>query len=225
MKDQPTTSGVQELIDRLSHEGVAEGQQQAEKIIHDARHRAEGIVESARQEASDIRERARKEADHYQAAGEEALRLAARDAERSFGARVHEGLRNRLQELVQQQMEDPELVKTMILEITRQATAGVGDEPVEMLLPAEIITEEAVRTRIEAGEPDRLTEFVESLIGEDLREGWNVDLGSQEHRGITVRVVNQQVEIDLTDEAISELLARHLLPRFRAIMRKNQPQD
>ena len=31
--------------------------------------------------------------------------------------------------------------------------------------------------------------------------------------------VERIVEIDLTDDAIAELLAQHLLPRFRAVMR------
>ena len=65
-----------------------------------------------------------------------------------------------------------------------------------------------------------MTEFVQALIGEDLREGFTVNLGSQQKGGLTVRVVNQNVEIDLTDDAITELLAQHLLPRYRAIMRK-----
>ena len=219
MTDQPTTSGVQELIDRLSQEGVAEGQQQAEKIIGDAQHKADAIVASARQQAEDILQRAHKEVDEFQTAGEEALRLAARDAVRDFGARIHDGLRTRLQELVQHEMADPNVVKQVILEVTRRATESLENEQVEVLLPREIISEEQARQRIDAGAPDELTRFVEGLIGEDLREGVTVDLGGQPHGGITVRVVNQQVEIDLTDEAISELLARHLLPRFRALMR------
>ena len=60
---------------------------------------------------------------------------------------------------------------------------------------------------------------MEGLIGEDLRSGISVDLGNRQHGGITVRVVEERVEIDLTDEAISELLTQHLLPRYRAIMR------
>ena len=220
MTDQPTTSGVQELIDRLSQEGVAEGQQQAEKLVRDAQHKADGILESARQQANGILEQARKEADQYQAAGEDALRLASRDAVREFGARIHEGLRNLLQELVQHQMKDPDVIKTMILEVTRTATADLGDESLQLLLPAEIITEQQARQRIEAGETDKLTQFVEALIGQQLRAGVTVDLGSEEHGGVTVRVVNQQLEIDLSENAISELLAQHLLPRFRAIMHK-----
>ena len=218
MTDQESTSGVQELIDRLSQEGVAEGKQQAEKIVSDAQKKADDIIDSARQQANEILRQAREEADHFQKAGQEALRLAARDAVRDFGARIHDGLRNRLQELVQHQIKEPKLIKRMILEVSRRATAGLEGEEVEILLPPEIVTEEAARKKIQAGDRDTLTEFVQGLLGEDLRTGVAVNLGRG--TGMTVRVVNQNVEIDLTEESITDLLAQHLLPRFRAIMRQ-----
>jgi V/A-type H+-transporting ATPase subunit E len=220
MTDQPTTSGVQDLIERLSKEGVAEGQRQGEHILGDAQRKADEILQSARKQADAIVEQAREEADKFQAAGEEALKLAARDSVRDFAARIHEGFRNRLQDLVRHQLSEPKLIKRMILDITRQATAELSDEGAEIVLPTQVVAEEDVRKRIQAGDPDALTQFVQGLIGQDLREGFSISLGSQSHAGMTVRVANQNVEIDLTEEAIAELLAEHLLPRFRAVMRK-----
>ncbi len=76
MSDQETTSGVQELIDRLSQEGVAEGQRQAEKIVTNAQAQSGRVLlESARRQASEILEQARPQADEMKSAGEEALRL------------------------------------------------------------------------------------------------------------------------------------------------------
>ena len=219
MSEQATTSGIQELIDRLSQEGVAEGRQQADRIVAEAQARADDLVESARLQANDILNQAREEAQQYQSAGEDALRLAARDAVRDFGAKVHDGLRQRLQELVQHQLKDVDVLKSMILAITRRATADLDDQQLEILLPAESLTEEEIRQDIEAGNPDALTQFVQGLVGEDLRAGLTVELGSRANAGLTVRVVNQSVEIDLTDAAITDLLAKHLLPRYRAIMR------
>jgi V/A-type H+-transporting ATPase subunit E len=214
------TIGVQQLIDRISDEGVAEGHRLAEKIVADAQQKADDILESARREANEILKHAREQADKLQAAGEEALRLAARDAVRDFGARIHDGLRNRLQELVHHELQQPDLIKRMILEIAGEASKSVKDERIEILLPPEIVSEDEARKRVEAGEQDALTNFVQGLIGEDLRSGVSVRLGSHQQNGISVRVADQNVEIDLTDETITELLASHLLPRFRAIMRK-----
>ena len=220
MSEPDKTSGVQQLIDRLSQEGVAAGQQQAETIVTDAKRKADDIVESARRQAKEILQQARDEADQMQSAGKEALQLAARDTLRDFSARIHSDFRHRLQVLVRHQLQDPQLIKEMILEITRQATADRGDGPVEILLPLEIISEPEARKRIEADDPDTLTQFVEGLIGEDLRAGFTVSLGSRTHAGFTVRVVDDKLEIDLSDEAIAEFLSLHLMPRFRAIMRK-----
>lgn len=220
MTEQPETTGVQELIDRLSQEGVAEGQEQAEKIIREAHQKADDIVEAARQRAAELKEKARAEASDYQSAGEEALQLAARDAVRDFGAKIHNGLKTRLQKLVQHELQQPDLIKRMILEITSEVTRSNQNERLEVLLPREIVSEEKARKLAQDGTSDELTEFVQGLVGEDLRNGVSVSLGSHRQNGITVRVVDQNVEIDLSDETITELLARHMLPRFRAVMRK-----
>ncbi len=217
MNEQQDTSGVQELIDRLSQEGVEAGELQASRIVNEAQVQANDILESAKRRANEIIDTGRQEAEQFQAAGHEALRLAARDAVREFASMLHDGLRNRLQELVHHQLKDPQLIRRLILEITRKATDGVKDEAVELLLPTEIITEEEARRRIEAGEEDALTEFIQGLLGEDLRERSTV--GTHEESGMIIRVHDQNIEIDLTDEAIADLLAEHLLPRFRAIMR------
>lgn len=220
MSDQETTSGVQELIDRLSQEGVAEGHRQSEIMVTDAQQKAEDTLESARRQASEILQQARQEADQMQSAGEDALRLAARDTIRDFSARIYDGFRNRLQELVRHQLKDPELIKRMILEITRQATEGLSDKRVEIQLPSEVISEQEARERIEADEQDALTEFVQGLIGEDLRDGFTVSLGSRTHDGLTLKVLDDKLEVDLSAEAVAEFLSLHLMPRFRAIMNK-----
>lgn len=219
MSEQPTTSGVQELIDRLSQDGVAEGHRQADQITGDAKQKADDILDAARRQATETLNQARDEAQRFQAAGEEALRLACRDAVRDLASRLHGGFRERLQELVQHQLEQPELIKRMILEITQKATEGLGEDDIEILLQPDVIQEEEARRRIEAGEKDVLAEFVRGLIGDDLREGFSVSLEGSSQSGMTVRAVNQNIEIDLTDQAIAELLATHLLPRYRALLR------
>lgn len=221
MSDQETTSGVQELIDRLSQEGVSEGLRQSEDIVTDAQRKADDVLEAARRQASEILQQARQEADQMQSAGEEALRLAARDTVRDFSAKIFDGFRNRLQGLVRHQLQDPQLIKSMILEITRQATEDVSDKQVEILVPREIVSEQEARQRIEADDQDALTEFVQGLIGEDLRQGLTVSLGSRTHGGLTVKVLDDQLEVDLSEDAVAEFLCLHLMPRFRAIMRKS----
>jgi len=218
MSENVKTSGVQDLIDRLSQDGVAEGQRQASQIVKDAERKADGILQAARRQADEILQKARQEADRMQSAGQEALKLAARDTIRGFNARIHDGFRNHLQQLVGHELQDPRLMKSMILEITRQATEGLTDKRVDVVIPRQMISDQEARQQIEAGEHDALTAFVLGLIGEDLRQGATISLGSDAHSGLVIRVIDEKLEIDLTEEALAEFLSLHLLPRFRAIM-------
>ena len=56
--DRVKTSGVQELVDRLRQDGVAEGQNVAASLLEDARREASEIVDLARREAAEISDEA-----------------------------------------------------------------------------------------------------------------------------------------------------------------------
>lgn len=218
MEDKPETSGVQQLIDRLSREGVAEGEQQAEQILAAAREQAAQIIEGAKAQAAEIVNKAREEAQHFEAGGKEAVKLACRDGVRELASLLHEGFRARLQELVRHHLQDADLLKQLILEIAGKAKPPEGAD-VEILLPADAVAEEELRKRIKAGDEDALTRFARQMLGDEIRKGFILQPGDDEETGLRVRVVDENVEIDFTDEAITELLAQHLLPRFRAVLR------
>ena len=48
-------SGVQDLVNRLREDGIAEGRREAELLVEDARRKAAMIVEQAETEAAKIR--------------------------------------------------------------------------------------------------------------------------------------------------------------------------
>ena len=95
----------------------------------------------------------------------------------------------------------------------------IGDQPITVLLPKELVREEEIKQKIESGDDDALNAFVRGVIGQDLREGVTVKLGGRQDTGLTIQVEDENLEIDLSDEAITELLSNHLMPRFRAILR------
>ena len=57
-----------------------------------------------------------------------------------------------------------------------------------------------------------------SLSGEMMREGVTFGVAADDTPGVTVKMVDEDVEISFNDQAIAEFLLRHLLPRFRAMM-------
>jgi V/A-type H+-transporting ATPase subunit E len=51
-----------------------------------------------------------------------------------------------------------------------------------------------------------------------LREGLDIGARDDQEAGIRIQLLDDDLEIDLTDRAIADLLLRHLVPRFRAMM-------
>ncbi len=87
------------------------------------------------------------------------------------------------------------------------------------------ILQKHARSDLIAGREDENPELerraVEGVLGissEMLREGVEIIPDSDVPGGARVRVVGENLEIDLTDDAISALLLKHLLPRYRRIL-------
>ena len=83
-----TSSGVQELIDRIRDQGVQAAQEKADRLVRDARQQAHEIVSQAKGEAEAAHAKARTETEAYRQASLDALRLAARDTVLDLEARV-----------------------------------------------------------------------------------------------------------------------------------------
>lgn len=199
-------AGVDELIDRLKSDGVAKGQQQAEAIVADAKRQALSVLDTARQEADQIVAKAKQEAERAEQTGRQALQLASRDVLLKLRESFQLQFRNRLAKLVQQQLDDRQLLGKLILEVAGKARPDEAAGRAELLLPAE------------AADNDPLHSYVAGLTAEMLREGVDFGVGDDIDAGLRVRLTDQDVEIELTDEALAAFLERFLVPRFRQIM-------
>ena len=92
----------------------------------------------------------------------------------------------------------------------------------EILLPADVVTAEELKKDPHELAESSLSRFVLELSGDVLREGLQFVPAEDERPGLRIRLKDQDVEIELTDEAVAGLLMEHLTPRFRALM--EQPQ-
>jgi len=212
------SQGVESLIGRLRDEGIAQGRSQAEVIVAEAKNQAADIVAAARTEADNILLNARQEAGKEKAAGEDAIRLAMRDTLLSLEGDVVNVFRNRLRRLIKGTLADPEFLKRLILAIASKAVPPAG-ERVEVLVPAEIVSLEDLQRKPEEAKPGTLMAFVLTMGGGMLREGMSFGVADDNQAGIRVQFVDQDVRLDLTESAISDLMLKHMLPRFRALLR------
>ena len=128
------------------------------------------------------------------------------------------GFVDRLRRLVKGVLADPAFLQRLILEVAGRV-APTGEQRAEVLLPAELVSLEDLQSKPEEATPGTLMHFVLSLGGGMLREGMQFGVSEDGEAGIRVRLVEEDVQIDVTESAISQLLLRHMLPRFRALLR------
>ena len=94
-----------------------------------------------------------------------------------------------------------------------------------LLLPADMVSLEDLQHKPEQTTPGTLMHFVLSLGGGMLRDGISFGVANDDQTGVRVCLVEDDVRIDLTDSAVSDLLLEHMLPRFRALLRGNVVVD
>lgn len=219
MAEHKLSSGVRELIDQLRREGIAEGREEAEILLAKARKRAQDIVAKAESEAREIVGRAEAEAERFKVRATEAMQLATRDMVLDLKGTLTRQFSQRMNDVVAATLTDKDFVKRVIMEIARKA-AGHEDsrETIEVLLPEKIIGLEELRQHPEKVKEGSLGQLMLSLSKEMLEQGVEIRGRESERPGIFIQLAKEEVRIDLSSEAVSELLAAHLLPRFRALL-------
>lgn len=206
------TSGVQLLIEQIRDQGVQAARDEAERLLRDARSQAAAIIAEARAEAETERVKARAEIEAHRAASLDALQLAARDTVLELKARVIARVEEFVKRLVVSATRDKELVRNLVLVLAGHAAEEfIQDKDIEVristsLLEGETAIDEEARLAILGVSTDMLREGL-TLVGDDEIEG-----------GARVRLVKDQLEIDLSDRAVSRMIAQRMIPRFVAIL-------
>ena len=217
---QGASSGVEALIERLRGEGVEQGREEAKRIVNDAEKRATWMIEQAEQDAEELRRGAREEARRLEHSAREALRVAARDSVLEMQATLTHRFRDHLRWLVGQSLSQEDLLQRLILELaarTRADTPLDAERDVEVMLPRDVVGLEELRRHPEALKEGTLSWFVVAQAREVLREGVRFSRGEHES-GLRIRLHEHEMELDISDEAVAELLLAHLQPRFRAML-------
>lgn len=211
-------SGVDTLISELKEKGVKHGQEEARKIISEAEERAHFIVSQAELEAQDIKADAEREAEKLKHSAEEAIQVAARDLILDMKATLQQRLAVDLRHLVEKQFQQEDFIARILLAVAGESREQLQLDQISDLmiqLPANIKQDEPARIA-EKFAQDKLGQWLTDLTGQRLREG--LTFSSHQGSGIKIKWANEEMEVDLTTEAITELLLEHIQPRFRALL-------
>ena len=223
--EQPSTAattesaGVETLIGRLRDQGIAQGRSEAEALVTAAKQQAAEIIAAAKREADALAVKAAADAAKLKAAGEDAVRLALRDTILALEGDLLKEFVERLRRLCKGVLADPAFLQRLILEVGGRTALATAGKPAEILLPAELVSLEELQRKPEEAKPGTLSHFVLSMGNGMLREGMRFGVSEDGEAGVRIRLVDEDVQVDLTESAISQLLLRHMLPRFRALLR------
>jgi V/A-type H+-transporting ATPase subunit E len=207
------SSGVKELIDRIRDEGVHSARAEADRILAEAKARAARIVADAKAEAAAIKKEARAAMEREQTATIEALRIAARDTELELRSAVMSGFEEHVRRLVTDVTTDGSVLRDMILVLAgRAADDLIQDKDAAILVPNRLADE------VSAELDEFLRQSTLALSADVLRQGIELIPSNEVQGGARVRLVGEDLEIDMSDEALSEMMLKLLLPRYRKIL-------
>lgn len=207
------SSGVKNLIDRIRDEGVHAARTEADRILADAKAKAARTVADAKAKAAAIKNEAHAAAEREQTASIEALRMAARDTGLELRSAVMSAFEEHVRRLVTDVTTDGSVLRDMILVLAgRAAEEFIQDKDAVILVPTRLADE--VSAELDAF----LRRSAVSFSADVLRKGIELIPSNEVHGGARIRLVGEDLEIDLSDEALSEMMLKLLLPRYREIL-------
>lgn len=209
--------GVQELLEKLRKQGVNSGRVEGDKILAEARAQAEVILVDANKDADAIVAKAKKDAEFTENAGKDSLEMAARNTILELKSYLLEKFSDQIRETVAAELKDEGLLQKMIVEVAGRV--GISTEKdIEIILPQNVVGVEDLREHPEKLKNGTLLYFVVEQARDVLKEGVTFSIGNQSQTGVTFRLKDKDIQVDLDENAVSDMLLKHLQPRFRALL-------
>jgi V/A-type H+-transporting ATPase subunit E len=195
---------LQELLEKIKHEGVESAEQEAARIAAVAEASKRALLEAAEREAADIVQKARNEAARLEETSKAALAQASRDLLLSFKDRL--GLL--LSELVKEETKSafgPEVLKDAIPLAVKALAESSGDSDLILLLPP--------------ASREALEKHFQSAFAALVKSGIEVKPYADLDSGFRLASKDGSAYYDFSAETLAELFSKHLNSRLAEIVR------
>ena len=197
---------LQELTDKLYNEGLSKGKQEAEALKAAAAKESEQIISEARKEADRILEAARKEAEELRIRVEGDIRMASSQTISAIRQQIENIIITKAVSAgVEQNLEDPELIKTLLVTIAKAFNAA---DPVpaglDVVLPASLQKE--------------LGAWFEKKAAAVMGEGVSVNFTRQIAGGFRIGPRDGGYMISFAEGDFESILTEYLRPATRKLL-------
>jgi len=196
---------LQSLLDRIQTEGVKKADDQKEQILADAKAQAEEIVATAKSEAESLRKVAAEDAVKSEARAKSAIQQAARDILLALKSDLQVRLEAVVKECAGAAM-TPDAMKKYVDEMVaayKEKGADI-DAGVEVLLNPK--DAEEMESLLKGGLLNKLKTTPEISISKDFAAG--IQIGFKE----------EEVFLDLSDDALTDLVCAYVGPKLSAVL-------
>ncbi len=195
---------LQELIDRIKKDGVANAEKSSEKIIADAEKKAAEIISAAEGKAESIIKNAKVETKRMEKAGEDAVAQAGRNMILAF----RESLTAELDKIIRAETVKAysrELMTKLIPETVKAWTKNTDAGDLSVLLSEKDLKE--------------LQSGLTAALKTEIAKGLEIKPDKTLSNGFRIGVKDGAAFYDYSAESLAELFASYLNPRTAELMK------
>ena len=196
---------LQELIDKIKRDGIANAETEKNRIISEAERKAAVIVKDAEAKADAAIKAAKAETERMEKASEDAITQAGRNLIISF----RDGINKELQALVNVETEkamDKDLLKKLIPDVVKAWAATPEAEGLAVLLPEDDLK------ALESG--------FKTALKTQLSKGLEIKSDSSLSSGFRIGSKNGEAFYDFSAEEVANLFSAYLNPKTTELMKK-----
>ena len=195
---------IQKICDVLTKETLEPAHQEAEKILNKARNNAEKIIADAKKHAEELLDQAKKGIEQERRVFKSSLLQAGKQGVESLKQEIEEKLFNQeLNQLIVDNSVDPKVIAKLINCVTEAIKKDGISSDLSAIIPQEV-SADSVNKLLLTGVVDKLQEK-------------SVVVGSFSG-GAQLRLNDKKMTIDISDEAIKELLTAYIRKDFREMI-------
>lgn len=196
---------LQSLLNRIQKDGVEKAETEAEKIVSTAEEKAKTIITEAEEKAKAILEKTDQDSKEFVERGEKSIEQSGRDVVLSIGDTLNTVLKNIASRKISQVINVDTLKQMLVKMIESYCKQEQRDSRIDILLNHK--------------QQKEVVDFLMAEYGEAVRKGIEIKADSSIVSGFRVSVVNEEIEHDFSDEAITEALCQLLRPKLAEIVR------
>ena len=199
-------SKLQDITEKIYHEGVEKGNAEAHKIVEEAKQEAEKILADAKSKAESIVEEAKKQASETQVNTENEIKLSAKQAVNGLKQQITDLINNSLAEqAVGNSFTDKAFVQQIIETTLKNWSAGGAETmDIDVLLPE--------------SDKEAIAKHLGSSVKELLDKGVEIKPETGLKTGFQIAAKDGSYKVSFSDEDFTAFFKQYLRPRLIDIL-------